>query len=405
MVNEAIVHVGMHKTGSSSIQRSLVGYDDGHTFYAKLMRANHSVPIYTAFSSDFSTYHVWRKRGLSSAEVSSLRLEARREFVEQLENSERQRIIISGEDISLLTKDDAAEFLGMMTDRGISVQVVFYARDPLGFAASMFQQMVKAGEHKIPAIVRPDYRVRLQKFSEILGRENIHVHNFDPKSFPQKSVVRHFCQEYGLDLNSVREKLSNDGVSGPAVKLPYRFNQTNVCFYGDKYLFEARHKMIRLLASAYEDSSKLPKELFGAIADQSDLDYLASEFGLEFPSTGTVSRSVSELENWLADFSDVDLSLLADLVQRVGVKTPFTGPDKLLNRMFYQLVHDELSQANAAFSLSDMKKMRDIALNYETGQPVTREQAIYLMEIANQISPDRKFILKKLGQWRSGEAE
>ncbi len=49
MVCRVILHLGSHKTGSTSIQSALKRFDNGKIAYANLGNANHSAPLFTAF--------------------------------------------------------------------------------------------------------------------------------------------------------------------------------------------------------------------------------------------------------------------------------------------------------------------------------------------------------------------
>ena len=69
MVSEVILHIGMHKTGSTSIQTALSGYDTGRAFYARFPESNHSPAIRGTFSTRPETYHQWQKLGRESAEI------------------------------------------------------------------------------------------------------------------------------------------------------------------------------------------------------------------------------------------------------------------------------------------------------------------------------------------------
>ena len=69
-MDEVILHIGMHKTGSTSIQLSLNGYDDGETIYANLENINHAFPIYTIFSANRYDYH-WKNLGFNLSEIDS----------------------------------------------------------------------------------------------------------------------------------------------------------------------------------------------------------------------------------------------------------------------------------------------------------------------------------------------
>lgn len=67
------LHIGMHKTGSSSIQLALAGFDDGNTTCPDLGYENHSIPFYTAYSENHQKYHIWKRAGLDTAAIEEIK--------------------------------------------------------------------------------------------------------------------------------------------------------------------------------------------------------------------------------------------------------------------------------------------------------------------------------------------
>lgn len=56
----------------------------------------------------------------------------------------------------------------------------------------------------------------------------------------------------------------------------------------------------------------------------------------------------------------------------------------------------------SALSYKDGVVLRDIAMKYESGEPLTREEGIALMQYAQKARPHGKIIAGKLKQWREG---
>ncbi len=69
-MSKCIIHIGMHKTGSTSIQKSLDGFHDQEFFYAHLGNTpNHSLAIFSLFSSHPERHHLHIARGRDSAAI------------------------------------------------------------------------------------------------------------------------------------------------------------------------------------------------------------------------------------------------------------------------------------------------------------------------------------------------
>jgi hypothetical protein len=59
-----------------------------------------------------------------------------------------------------------------------------------------------------------------------------------------------------------------------------------------------------------------------------------------------------------------------------------------------------LSIQASALVNADADKLRNIALKYESGLPLTAEEAIYLLELAQRIRPNGPLIKKKLQEYK-----
>ena len=72
-MEEAILHIGTDKTGTTSLQQSFAGYDDGTSMYTELPK-NNSVPFDTIFSDDFTSLYKWKRRGVRASEIEKSEL-------------------------------------------------------------------------------------------------------------------------------------------------------------------------------------------------------------------------------------------------------------------------------------------------------------------------------------------
>lgn len=65
-MTEVILHIGMHKTGSSSIQETLRGYDDGTIRYGwPGWQANHTLLVVRLFGRDDRVPRADSRRGIA----------------------------------------------------------------------------------------------------------------------------------------------------------------------------------------------------------------------------------------------------------------------------------------------------------------------------------------------------
>lgn len=399
MVKRAIIHIGMHKTGSSSIQASLRHYDDGSTFYANLSVDNHSIPIYTAFSSDYKNYHILTKNGLSEQKKRQLREYYRAELVKNLSRSDRDTVVVSGEDIGMLDPGSKVEFVELVKRQVPDIHIICYVRDPVSFAASSFQQRVKSGLKSIPNDLSAQYRARLETFTKLVGMENVIVKRFATETLVGESVVQDFCELAGLDYSQLQEVRANVGLTLPALKLVLLFNRTNPCHFGDNVVTEARNRLIRQLTELYSHAESIESSPFSALADFSDERYLEETFGITF-ERGTYSeqRQPADIMEWLCDVSDINVEPLDTAIENEGLGGSFKTIEEKLNRLYYHYVHLESKKLNHRRLLKrqDADVLRDVALKFEDKKAPTKEEAIKLLSLALRARPYATFISQKI---------
>jgi hypothetical protein len=349
LLDQAIIHIGMNKTGSTSIQNSLKNYDDGEAFYARLSHVNHSIPVFTAFANNFKQYHIWLKMGLSEAEMEAKRKKFRQELEAQLSRVDRRRLIISGEDISSLDAAGARDLIDLVQCYAKDIKIVVYVRDPIGFAASSFQQRVKDGSADIPKIIRPNYEKRIAKFIDILGAENVLIRLFSKETLKGGSVVEDFCSITGISMDGIQEVRANESVSLECLKLMFLFNRTNPCYSGDAVVTTSRLKLNASLAKAYKDGQSIDKSRFSAIADFEDGKYLEDNFGLKFSSGHLSSEKKGNrqvIEGWLTDVSEIDRAPLDKMLLQFGILGRFPDLPSILSRLFYHFLYRHQMEAH-----------------------------------------------------------
>lgn len=403
IMDQVILHIGMHKTGSSSIQAALKDYDDGETVYASFQERNHSIPIYTGFSSSMDDYHIWVNAGLKSDQIKLLRNQYIEHLKGELERKDRKRLIISGEDIGVIDDNGKKKLISLLQSKVKSVVLICYVRSPGSFSGSIFQQSVKRGLKSIPERISPKYRHRIELFREILGTDNVIVKEFSKGSLYGDDVVDDFIKTFSLSEFCSNRGRVNEGLSDSALKLLWCFNKTNPCSVGDPVLTKARSKLISDISRVYGGSGRKSKSVFANIADFSEIDYLRKTFSIDF-SEGEAARleSSDDLYDFINDLSDVDLKPLEGMLIRCGIEGNFSDIKSKLNRFYYYCVYQtqvEMSADSAVLRSSDADILREVALRYENQKPVLQDEALALMKLALRARPNGPFIRRKVKEW------
>lgn len=400
-MKEVLLHIGIHKTGSSSIQESLKGYADQTTRSASFQEVNHSIPMTTIFSRNRYDYHIWRKLGLSRAEVEEKRADYLDILEKDISDNRYERLIISGEDMSTLYEEEKRDLISFFRTHGLNVRVFTFVRDPQDFAASSIQEHIKGGAKSLPKI-STRYRVRLDEFRKGLPADCLIVRDFQKTISEFGDISTGFAKIVGLDIKSpVR---ANESLSSAATKLIYRLNKLPINTFGSRQRVSARGRVMALLANEFrqDDGGRLDRNMLSMAlspAENDEISYLNSEFGIAYPKV-SATEDVQGVEGYLDDLSGLDVSRLHKIAHLIGapVETSDSIDNLLISIYMRALISGGLRQEDA-----DM--LRDLAVRMEISADFDLSDAYKLMLLARRARPDGQLILKKVEQYEHRLAE
>jgi hypothetical protein len=224
-MTRCIIHIGMHKTGSTSIQGSLDGFSDRRFYYARLGNtSNHTFAICGMFTEDPAAH--LRRITQGRFEPFAYKANMPGDLERSIRAARGRTLIVSGEGIGHLPQQlDLVRMRDYFRERVDEVTIVSYVRAPAGFITSALQQRLRSGR---PTRVEParfyrSYRESFSRFDDVFGRENVRLWKFDPPNFPGGCVVRDFCGRLGIDLPPKRIVRRNDSLSREALGLLYNY--------------------------------------------------------------------------------------------------------------------------------------------------------------------------------------
>ena len=156
-MKKLFLHLGFHKTASTSIQKSLaknrdrlldlnINYPIFSSKYAKphlKSIANHSLPVYSAFCENQEDYHLNKRFNIQATDKS------KSGFIAQLmaELEKEYDLFLSGEGISLLPNDNLKNFTNIITEYQYEIIPFAFVRSPYSYACSVIQQRIKGGSY------------------------------------------------------------------------------------------------------------------------------------------------------------------------------------------------------------------------------------------------------------------
>jgi hypothetical protein len=333
-MRQCIIHFGMPKTGSTSIQATLMAASPlSSATFLNVGTGNASRLLATLFLDDPKQFHLNRKWDVSAEKLARDKEEAMALLTKQFQTG-KSPFILSAEVISSLDESALTRMKTWIESHVDELRLVGYVRAPKAYMESELQQKIKAGKGRIKLKNHyPDYEERFGKLEKVFGRERVDYWKFDPKAFPGNDVVRDFLQRLSLDVPEKALRRSNESLTREGLSLLYIYRK-----YGPGYgsgpgsveqnrqlhlllrqvvgsKLRLRNKVVRrILAAKAEDIRWMESRLGGSLKEvmkDDPPDAIAGEEDLLSPSRETLC--------WLAKQVGREADLPAD-----GVLAPET---------------------------------------------------------------------------------
>ena len=223
-----IVHAGMHKTGSTSIQQAFYHAAGNDYAYLDLGNPNCSTPLYLMFEEPerFGRNVIVAANGQDQSENLAVRERLLHAAKEQITTCPHDRILISGEDISgfnhRLVKN-LAIFLRQYSD---DIEVITYVRPPGGYMESGFQERLKRSFVDMSAdALWPKYQLRFGNLIDVFGWDPLQFIPFYPSELANGDVITDFSMRSGLPCPMGPQLSYNESLSTEAISLLYHYRK------------------------------------------------------------------------------------------------------------------------------------------------------------------------------------
>jgi len=212
--SEVVLHVGMGKTGTSSLQAMLhhnrAGLVERGVLYPASPGRRRHLRLGLAMQSEDRTPPMsldWRRQQVSTP--AELRPLFEDQLFAELAAARAPRLLFSDEALFGSTDDGIRNLRDLMDRIATTVRVVVYLRRQDDHLASRYQQEVKrAGEvRRLAARLdqadfshKYDYHARLRAWRALMHPDAIVVRAFEPERFADGSLARDFLEATGLGI-------------------------------------------------------------------------------------------------------------------------------------------------------------------------------------------------------------
>lgn len=270
------VHIGMHKTGTTSAQVTLsrIGARD-HWRYVNAGTPNVSLASNMAFKENPLSGWQMRHEDKSSDAAHQVRDHVRSSlahFFKQPANT----YILSAESMSKFTQAEALEAVNWIKQFVDRVVVVGYLRPVRGFMESVLQQAIKGRGLKKrfdPAFLEacyPSYRERFEPWEAVLPKGDLVLRRFDRQALQGGDVVLDLAQIMGISIGAEDLAQANTSLTLDALRIYFLFLNNGV----SDLPRETRARMQRLMAIALKSAGGERMRFASSLVDSVAADHL-----------------------------------------------------------------------------------------------------------------------------------
>jgi hypothetical protein len=248
-LQRCVIHYGMPKTGSSSIQTWLLrSLSDPRFMYLNVGTRGSGNLIANLFKDAPEQLHRNLKLGVDSDTLQRQLQQTRAALLQQITSSSAETLVFSAEMLSNFSTSELQRLCEFIQPHVREMRAVGYVRKPVSFMESVFQQRVKSGTDTLdPARNYPRYRERLQKFEQRFGSDGVDYWLFDAASLRNGCVVQDFCARLEVTTDGSAVPRVNDSLSLEALRLLFAYRRYGPGFgKGPGALEENRMLRIRL---------------------------------------------------------------------------------------------------------------------------------------------------------------
>ena len=314
---EIIIHIGMHKTGTTSIQRTFARHLNDFDFvYVKLENPNHSREIFTLFEEKNHP----SKNGIENQKVEEINRKTKNRLIENFQIHPNKKYIISGESIRSMSPHALINFKSFLDQFFKKITIVAYIRPPKAYMESAFQQVIKGGTNNFDIDkVYPNYR-KFKQFFNIFGEDNIRLWKFDVKHFPDNDVVLDFCQRLGIKTIPENIIKDNESISKEALSLLYIYRKFGPGYGNTPTSKKENDHLIQVLSQINGHKVRFGPKLINPILNKykKDIEWMESILGESLSEDIQPSKYNIEEEKDLLSVSTESLIKLKEIIDEYG---------------------------------------------------------------------------------------
>ncbi len=241
MIKNIYLHIGPHKTGSTTIQQSFGASrhllaEQGFLYPAfRFMESeefNHSIPFVNMFRSEPEKDRMNIKNGFTTREAIEKQNRAfDRQLKTQIQNFSGHTLIFSGEEISGFTTVELEklwDYLIRITNPQVKIKILMVIRHPVKWTESALQEVIKSG-NSLQSVLPKIAKIRVHQFiiysnniRKVFGDDALQIQRYEDLSENKMGLFRGFIERFKIlstALNPTENKRINKAITYESVTL------------------------------------------------------------------------------------------------------------------------------------------------------------------------------------------
>lgn len=334
-----ILHAGMPKTGTSTIQNVLHANRDfllrhEGALYPSLT-ANLNTPLLTIVRNDPLEHPANKLAGLTPEEAVTRRKGYLDALYSEISSLDWNSLLLSAEGVSNLSKPEIERLREWGENYASDWTVLVCVRHPVKRTSSVIQQRLKQGSF-LKRLYRnppaPNYRQKISNAISVFGRENVRIFDFDTAVKSEGGIVSTFAEIAGLspatgEFLASQAVRVNESLSLEAVQILGSLNQQRPIF-ADGVLAPRRagprHEVayLRRIKGRKFDVPESVKEDI-RLQSRDDVTWLNETFGLDLYGDILEAASQKDQEEFIEAPEDPALDSIAGVIGDLAATVAF----------------------------------------------------------------------------------
>ena len=242
-MRKCLLHIGMHKTGSSAIQqacffnRAQLSREFNIHYFSEFQNHSALAPCFLKSPDQYFQRVFLKHKNLAESQSYYAGLKAR--LTAEINKMKGGTFLLSAEGFTKFTLAEAqrlGDFLKPLFDE---IEVFVYVRHPFTYANSAAQQTLKGGQtfadistslFDLNAVgfnaegrssIHPAYQYRIEKYQKIFGKKNVTIREYDRAKLLDQSIVSDFFQ-HAFKLSS-KKLFKQDEAINPSLGMEAAF--------------------------------------------------------------------------------------------------------------------------------------------------------------------------------------